>query len=55
MGETALDEDTFQEYLSEMKQQYTADKVSHSACSTFQPLITVIVSSPGLQLQFFHE
>jgi hypothetical protein len=33
MGETAIDEDTFQEYLSEMKQQYTADKVSHSACS----------------------
>jgi len=28
MGETALDEDTFNEYLQEMKEHYTADKVS---------------------------
>lgn len=28
MGETALDEDTFNEYLEEMKDHYTADKVS---------------------------
>ena len=28
MGETALDEDTFNEYLEEMKEHYTADKVS---------------------------
>ncbi|OSX56549.1 hypothetical protein POSPLADRAFT_1175262 [Postia placenta MAD-698-R-SB12] len=26
MGETAIDEDTFDEYLNEMRQQYTADK-----------------------------
>ena len=28
MGETALDEDTFNEYLSEISSHYTADKVS---------------------------
>ena len=28
MGETALDEDTFNEYLEEMKEHYTAEKVS---------------------------
>lgn len=28
MGETAIDEDTFNEYLQEMRQVYTADKVS---------------------------
>ena len=28
MGETAIDEDTFNEYLGEMRQVYTADKVS---------------------------
>lgn len=28
MGETALDEQTFQEYLAEMRIHYTADKVS---------------------------
>jgi len=27
MGETALDEDTFDEYLMEMKDNYTAEKV----------------------------
>jgi hypothetical protein len=27
MGETSLDEDTFNEYLAEMKEHYTADKV----------------------------
>lgn len=27
MGETALDEDTFNEYLEEMREHYTADKV----------------------------
>jgi hypothetical protein len=27
MGETALDEATFNEYLEEMKEHYTADKV----------------------------
>lgn len=29
MGETALDEETFQEYLTEMRQHYTADKVGY--------------------------
>lgn len=28
MGETALDEETFREYLAEMRLHYTADKVS---------------------------
>jgi hypothetical protein len=28
MGETALDEETFNEYLAEMREHYTADKVS---------------------------
>jgi desumoylating isopeptidase 1 len=28
MGETALDEETFQHYLSEIREHYTADKVS---------------------------
>lgn len=28
MGETALDENTFNEYLTEMRDHYTADKVS---------------------------
>ncbi len=27
MGETALDEQIFEEYLAEMREQYTADKV----------------------------
>jgi hypothetical protein len=27
MGETALDEQTFEEYLAEMREHYTADKV----------------------------
>ena len=31
MGETALDEDTFNEYLVEMREHYTADKVRSSA------------------------
>lgn len=27
MGETAIDEDTFNEYLAAMREHYTADKV----------------------------
>lgn len=27
MGETALDEETFQQYLTEIREHYTADKV----------------------------
>ena len=29
MGETALDEELFEEYLTEMREHYTADKVCH--------------------------
>lgn len=29
MGETAIDEETFNEYLEEMREHYTADKVRH--------------------------
>lgn len=28
VGETSLDEETFDEYLAEMREHYTADKVS---------------------------
>ena len=30
MGETALDEQLLEEYLSEMREHYTADKVCHN-------------------------
>ena len=30
MGETALDEETFQQYIAEIREHYTADKVSKS-------------------------
>lgn len=33
MGETAIDEDIFNEYLEEIKQHYTADKVSKNFVS----------------------
>lgn len=36
MGETAIDEETFNEYLEEMRQHYTADKV-RSDGSTASP------------------
>lgn len=32
MGETAIDEETFNEYLEEMRQHYTADKVGSCVC-----------------------
>ncbi|KAH9980190.1 PPPDE putative peptidase domain-containing protein [Lactifluus volemus] len=39
MGETAIDEQIFEEYLAEMRGQYTADKSNHSLvdfnCNTF--------------------
>ncbi|KAH9002673.1 DUF862-domain-containing protein [Lactarius hatsudake] len=37
MGETALDEEVFEEYLAEMKDHYTADKVClpHFNCNSF--------------------
>jgi desumoylating isopeptidase 1 len=36
MGQTAIDQDTFNEYLSEMREQYTADKV-RERCSVVMP------------------
>lgn len=36
MGETAIDEETFQEYLNEMKEHYTADKVSPLALCMYR-------------------
>jgi len=30
MGETALDEQIFEEYLAEMRDHYTADKVQYA-------------------------
>lgn len=36
IGETAIDEDTFNEYLAEISQHYTADKVrAHSVLVLF--------------------
>lgn len=35
MGETAIDEETFQEYLNEMREHYTADKVSTPTLYTY--------------------
>jgi hypothetical protein len=40
MGETALDEELFEEYLTEMREQYTADKVCiRSDLRSDRPLI----------------
>lgn len=42
MGETAIDEETFDEYLDQMRDRYTADKVS-SECSyhlEYRPMLT---------------
>jgi hypothetical protein len=33
MGETSIDEDTFNEYIAEIKEHYTADKVSGNLVS----------------------
>jgi hypothetical protein len=41
MGETALDEQTFEEYLAEMGEHYTADKVW--VCFLFATLSDPIV------------
>lgn len=35
MGETALDEQIFEEYLAEMRDHYTADKVCFDSPSRF--------------------
>jgi hypothetical protein len=43
MGETALDEQIFEEYLAEMREHYTADKVW--VCSLLQTLSERIVST----------
>lgn len=32
MGETALDQETFNDYLTEMRTHYTADKVRYFLC-----------------------
>lgn len=32
MGETSIDEETFEEYLMEMREHYTADKVINVPC-----------------------
>ena len=38
MGETALDEEVFEEYLTEMREHYTADKVCRKALLTQGPI-----------------
>ncbi len=35
MGETALDEETFNDYLAEMRTHYTADKVGYFCISSW--------------------
>ena len=40
MGETAIDEDTFEEYLNEMRDHYTADKVSRMSTFRRHSLLT---------------
>lgn len=45
MGETALDEEIFEEYLAEMRDHYTADKVCfilHRAVSSFSSPHSVV-------------
>ncbi|KAG8737836.1 hypothetical protein FRC10_007763 [Ceratobasidium sp. 414] len=41
-GETAIDEETFNEYLSEIREHYTADKVSPSESLDPEPQLSVI-------------
>lgn len=36
MGETAIDEETFDEYLDQMRDRYTADKVSSIGSYSFE-------------------
>ena len=40
MGETAIDEETFNEYLEEMRQHYTADKVRSGVSSLLLWVLT---------------
>ena len=51
MGETSIDEETFMEYLEEMRSHYTADKV----CRIFlfvEIALTVAVPPPRYVAQF---
>jgi hypothetical protein len=43
MGETALDQETFDDYLSDIREHYTADKVepSFSLCGRITDTMTV--------------
>lgn len=41
MGETSIDEDTFEEYLTEMRDHYTADKVSSFTSSINSLVLTI--------------
>lgn len=38
MGETAIDEATFDEYLEEIREHYTADKVSNKSFVTLDAM-----------------
>jgi hypothetical protein len=40
MGTTAIDEETFDDYIAEMRNHYTADKVSVKAADPQQRLLT---------------
>ena len=42
MGETSLDEETFNEYIEEMRDHYTADKVGCAASSTYMIRIDLV-------------
>lgn len=41
MGETAIDEETFDEYLEEIREHYTADKVSSPSSGSDILVLTV--------------
>ena len=44
MGETAIDEETFNEYLEEMMQHYTADKVRSEDYRSLPATLTICYS-----------
>lgn len=45
MGETALDKETFDEYLNEMRDHYTADKVREHSVSDIAPVLILTLTS----------
>lgn len=45
MGETAIDEETFREYLTEMRLHYTADKVRIFVYCFSQRIYAIIFST----------